>query len=149
MGQLVSTPLEALPLEADVQSYRNCINYLILKARKKALCSFNEHPKGIALAFSIPHGLQNCSSLHQKLKNFPHSCHPILNTDKTFIFHLHHHSIVPPMKDELPPLFQESLVELTTPTKKTDAVSPPLLRIRLITSYILMDPLVEGQGTGM
>ena len=114
MGQLVSTPLEALRLEADVQSYRNCINYLILKARKKALCSFNDHPKRIALAFSIPHGLQNCSSLHQKQKNFPLSCHPFFNTDKTsFIFHLHHRSIVPLTKDELPPLFQESLDELT------------------------------------
>ena len=34
-GQLVSTPLEALRLEADVQSYSTCSKRLILKASKK------------------------------------------------------------------------------------------------------------------
>ena len=35
-GQLVSTPLEALRLEADVQSYSTCSKRLILKANEKA-----------------------------------------------------------------------------------------------------------------
>ena len=53
----------------------------------------------------------------EKLKNFPLSCHPIFNTDKTsFTFHLHHVSKAPLTKDELPPLFLESLAELMTTT---------------------------------
>ena len=36
MGQLVSTSLEALQLEADVQSYPTCSNRLILKTRENA-----------------------------------------------------------------------------------------------------------------
>ena len=61
-GQLVFTPLEALQLEAYVQSYHTCSNDLILKAREKTLCSTNSHPKCVALAADIPQRLQNCSS---------------------------------------------------------------------------------------
>ena len=43
-GQLVSTPLKALRLEAEVQSYYTGSNRLILKAREKALHSTNDHP---------------------------------------------------------------------------------------------------------
>ena len=43
-GQLVSTPLEVLCLEADVQSYHTCSSRLILKAREKALCSPQQPP---------------------------------------------------------------------------------------------------------
>ena len=38
-GQLVFTPLGALCLEADVQSYPTCSKRLILKAKEKALRS--------------------------------------------------------------------------------------------------------------
>ena len=43
-GQLVSTPLEALRLEADVQSYSTCSKRLILKANVKARRSTDDHP---------------------------------------------------------------------------------------------------------
>ena len=68
MGQLVSTPLEALRLEADVPSYPTCSNRLILKAREKALHSTVDHPKHIALDANIPQGLRNCSSFRRKVE---------------------------------------------------------------------------------
>ena len=39
-GQLIPTPLEALRLEADIQSYRTCSNRLILKAREKGIVQY-------------------------------------------------------------------------------------------------------------
>ena len=65
-GQLVSTPLEALRLEADVQSYSTCSKCLILKANEKARCSTDDHPKRIALEVDIPQSLQSCSSFYRK-----------------------------------------------------------------------------------
>ena len=65
-GQLVSTPLEALRLEEDVQSYSTCSKRLILKANEKARCSTDDHPKRIALNVNIPQRLQSCSSFRQK-----------------------------------------------------------------------------------
>ena len=62
MGQLVSTPLEALRLGADTQSYSTWSNHLILKAKEKALRSTDDHPKRITLDVNIPIHLQNCSS---------------------------------------------------------------------------------------
>ena len=56
-GQLVFTPLEALHVEAHVQSYHTCSNRLILKAREKALRSTGDHPKHVALADDIPQRL--------------------------------------------------------------------------------------------
>ena len=61
-GQLVSTPLEALRLEADVQSYPTCRKRLILKVKEKALCSTDDHPKCISLNVNVPQRLQNRSS---------------------------------------------------------------------------------------
>ena len=62
-GQLKSASLEALGLEAEVQSYHTCSNRLILKAREKALHWTNDHhPKRVALAADIPQRLQNCCS---------------------------------------------------------------------------------------
>ena len=61
-GQLVSTPLKALQLEADVQSYSTCSKRLILKANGKARRSTDDHPKRIALNVNIPQRLQSCSS---------------------------------------------------------------------------------------
>ena len=88
-GQLVSTPLEALRLESDVQSYPTCSHRLILKAKEKTLRSTDDYPKHIVLD---------------------------VNTDKTsFIFHLHHGSKAPLTKVELPPLFLELLAELMPP----------------------------------
>ena len=61
-GQLVSTTLEALRLEADVQSYPTCSKCLILKAIEKPLCSTDDHPKHITLNVNILQRPQNCSS---------------------------------------------------------------------------------------
>ena len=65
-GQPVSTPLEALRLEADVQSYPTCSKRLILKANEKALCSTDDHLKCIARDVNIPHRLQSRSSFRRK-----------------------------------------------------------------------------------
>ena len=58
-GQLVSTPLQALRLEADVQIYPTCSSHLVLKAKVKALRSTDNQPKRIALDFNILQRLQN------------------------------------------------------------------------------------------
>ena len=65
-GQHVSSPLEALRLEADVQSYPTCSKGLILKANEKALRSTDDHPKRIALDVNIPQRLQSRSSFRRK-----------------------------------------------------------------------------------
>ena len=65
-GQLVSTLLEALRLETDVQSYPTCSNHLILNVKEKALQSTDDHPKRVALDVNIPPRLQNCLSFCQK-----------------------------------------------------------------------------------
>ena len=60
-GQLISTPLEALWLEADIQSYHrhwHCI--------EKALHSTANHLKCVALATNIPQCLQSCCSFRRK-----------------------------------------------------------------------------------
>ena len=67
-GQLVSTPLKALRLEADVQSYSTCSKRLILKATKKARRSTDDHPKRIAQNVNIPQRLQSRSSFHRKVE---------------------------------------------------------------------------------
>ena len=65
-GQLVSTPLKALRLEADVQNYPTCSKRLFLKAKEKALRSTADHPKRIALDVNISQRLQSRSSFRQK-----------------------------------------------------------------------------------
>ena len=65
-GQLESTPLEALRLEAHVQTYPSYSNRLILKAKEKTLSSTDDNPKRIALDVNIPQHLQNRSSFRQK-----------------------------------------------------------------------------------
>ena len=67
-GQLVSTPLEALRLEADVQSYSTCSKRLILKANEMVRRSTDDHPKRIGLDVNIPQRLQSRSSFRQKAK---------------------------------------------------------------------------------
>ena len=109
-GQLIFTPLEALRLEADVQSYTTCSKRFILKVNEKALRSTDNHPKRIAL------GAKNASKVAlvsvEKLKNSRLSCHLVSNTDKTsLIFHLHHGSKALLSTDEFPPLFPVLLVE--------------------------------------
>ena len=66
IGQLVSTLLEALRLEADVQSYSTCSKRLILKANEKERRSTDDHPKRIALNVNIPQRLQSRSSFRRK-----------------------------------------------------------------------------------
>ena len=65
-GQLVSTPVEDVRLETDVQSYRTYSNHLILKAREKAMRSTDNHPKHVALAANIPQRLPIHSSFSRK-----------------------------------------------------------------------------------
>ena len=65
-GQLVSALLEALRLEADVQSYPTCSKRLILKANEKTLHNTDDHPKCIALDVNVPQRLQSRSSLRRK-----------------------------------------------------------------------------------
>ena len=65
-GQHVSTPLDALHLEADVQSYPTCSKRLILKAKEKALRSTDNHPKRIAVDVNILQRLQSYSSFRRK-----------------------------------------------------------------------------------
>ena len=74
-GQLVSTPLEALRLEADVQSYPTCSKRLILKANEKALCSTDDHLERNARDVNIPHRLQSRSSFCRKAEE--HSTLPL------------------------------------------------------------------------
>ena len=57
-GQLVSTPLKALRLEADVQNYQTYSNRLILKA----LRSTDDHPKRVALAADTPRCSFRCKA---------------------------------------------------------------------------------------
>ena len=66
-GQLVSTPLEALRLEAGIQSYQTCSNRLTLKASEKALRSTDDHPKRVALTSNIPQRLQSRCSFRRKV----------------------------------------------------------------------------------
>ena len=66
-GQLVSTLLEVMRLEADLQSYQTCSNRLILKASEKALRGTDDHPKRVALATDIPQRLQNRCSFRRKV----------------------------------------------------------------------------------
>ena len=65
-GQLVSTPVEDVRLETDVQSYRTYSNHLILKAGEKAMRSTDNHPKHVAIAANIPQCLPNHSSFSRK-----------------------------------------------------------------------------------
>ena len=82
-GELVSTPLEALRLEDDVQSYHTCSNCLILKAREKALRSSDDQPKHVALAANIPQRLQNCCSLRRKANDLSTCLAPELEHRQT------------------------------------------------------------------
>ena len=71
-GELVSTPLEALCLEADVQSYNTCNNRLNMRAWKKALQSSDDHLKRLALTANIPQHLLNHCSFHCNANIFQH-----------------------------------------------------------------------------
>ena len=61
-GQLVSTPLDALRKETNVNSYSTTSKHLILKAREKALRNTDDHPKRIALNAHVPQRLQSRSN---------------------------------------------------------------------------------------
>ena len=83
-GQLVSTPLDALHLEAVIQSYNTCTSCLVLRAWEKVLRSTVDHTKRIVLAANLPHCLPNCSSFHRKAND--------LST--LLSFQLKHHQII-------------------------------------------------------
>ena len=65
-GHLVSTPLDALRKEANVNSYSTTSKQLILKAREKALRNTDDHPKRIALNAHVPQRLQSRSNWRRK-----------------------------------------------------------------------------------
>ena len=65
-GKLVSTSLEALSFESDVQIYHTWSNWLSLKAQEKSLRSTDDYPKRVALAADIPQCFQNCCSFCRK-----------------------------------------------------------------------------------
>ena len=145
-GQLISTPLEALPLEANVQSYPTCSKCLILKAIENAWRSTYNHPKCIALDVSILQCLQNHSSFCQKAE----ACSTHLPPDLQ-----HRQSIIyfpsPPWQQSSS---QEGWIATFFPgitgwaddsNLTANVASPPLLHISLIVLSTLMDLLVEGQ----
>ena len=150
-GQLVSTTLEALPLEADVQSYSTCSKRLILKANEKARHSAGNHPKRIALNVNIPQRLQSRSSFRRKAEELSTLLSPDLqHRQKTsFISHLHHGSKTPLIPGESPPPSQVLPVKLMTTTQNGNVAFPPSSHTRLITLSTPMDPLVEEQEMGV
>ena len=79
-GQFVSSPLEALCLEADVQSYHTCSNRLILKAREMALRTTDEC---VALATDIPQYLQNLCTFRRKANDLSTLLPPELQHQQT------------------------------------------------------------------
>ena len=120
-SQLVSTPLEALRLEADVQSYHTCSNRLILKAREKASPTTTLNVLPLLLTYLNFSKIAAASVARPT--NFLLFFHSNFSTDKTStIFHLHCGNVAP---------------------------SPSFLHTRLITPSALMDPLVEEQETGV
>ena len=70
-SQLVSTHLEPLHLETEVQRYNTCSNRLILRAQEKALQSSDDHPKHLALTANIPQRLLNRSRFCRKANGLP------------------------------------------------------------------------------
>ena len=85
-GQLVSIPLEALRLEADVQSYSTYSKRLILKANEKARRSTDDHPKRIALDVNIPQRLQSRSSFCRKAEELSSLLPPDLQHRQNIIY---------------------------------------------------------------
>ena len=65
-GQLVSTPLKALQLEAKVPSYTTTSSRKILRSREKALLSAGDHPKRIAFDHEVQQRIQSRSSWRRK-----------------------------------------------------------------------------------
>ena len=53
-------------LEANVNSYHTSSNQLVRKAREKALLSYNDHPKCVALAAGVPKHPPNFCSFRRK-----------------------------------------------------------------------------------
>ena len=84
-GQLVSTPLEALRLEAAIQSYSTYSKRLILKANEKARHSTDDHPKCIALDVDIPQRLQSRSSFRRKAEELSPLLPPDLQQKQNII----------------------------------------------------------------
>ena len=135
-GQFVSTPLEALRLEAKVQSYHACSKRLILKASEKT----DYHPKRVVLAPAIPQRLPNCSSFSCRANELPTLLQPEPQHRQSII-----HFPSPPWQFKTPP---EEHITTTVPgiisrADDIDAASSLLLHTRLTTPFTQMDPLVE------
>ena len=148
-GQLISTPLEVLPLEANVQSYPTCSKCLILEAIENALRSTYNHPKCIALDVNIPQCLQNCSSFCRKAEACSTHLPPDLQHRQSIIY------FPPPRWQQSSS--QEGWIATFVPgitgwaddsNLTANVASPPLLHISLIMLSTLMDPLVEWQEMG-
>ena len=121
-------------LEAAVPSYHTFSKHLILKRHCAIPTTILNVLLQLLTYLSV---LKITQASVEKPKNVTLICHPNFNTDKTSIFYLHHGSLAPVTRDELPPLFLVSLVELMTLIKNADAASSPFL----LTT--LMDLLVE------
>ena len=65
-GQLLSTPLEALRLEANVESYATTSSRATVRAHEQALRSADDHPKRTTLEVTVPQRLPSRSSWRRK-----------------------------------------------------------------------------------
>ena len=115
---LVSSPIEALRFEVDVQSYHTCNNWLILKAREKALHSTDEHPKRVALAADILQRLQNRCSFRLKANDLSSLLPPELQHRQSI-----NHFPSPPLQLSTP---REERTATTVPgiTSLVDGIDP-------------------------
>ena len=147
-GQLVSTSLEALWLEANVQSYSTCSKCLILKTNEKVRRSADDHPKCISLDVNVPQPFKVAQASLKK-QNFRLSYHLVFNTEKTFISHLYHGSRTPLIPGASPPPSQVLPVELMTTTQNGNVAFPLSPNTRVITLSTAVDPLVEEQEMGV
>ena len=149
IGQLVSTPTEALHLEANVQIYHTCSNRLILKAREKTLRRTDDHPKRVAPAADIPQRLQSSSNFHWKTEELSTLLPPELQHRQNII-----HFPSPPWQHSTT---QKGRIAATVPGIAGRADHTDLKRRCSLTTiashqanYIIyMDLVVEGQETGV
>ena len=141
-GQLVSTPLAALRLEADVSSYHTCSNRLILKAREKALRSTDYHLKHVALAADIPQRLQNCYSFCRKVTDFPTILPAKLEHRQSNNFPSPTWQLAPLEMNKFSLLFLISLVRLMILIWNAYAISHSLHHTRSIKPSAPTDPPV-------
>ena len=88
--QLVSTPIEALRMEANVPSYTTTSNRKVLKAKDKSLQSSADHPQRIAFNVKVPQRLLTRSRWRRKANKLSEALPDALNhRQKTELFNIH------------------------------------------------------------